>query len=61
MEALYFWLLIVAGVTMIAVGILLLTAERELGKQRRELERLRHDLRTSEAQGSATNPSADSQ
>lgn len=59
METLYFWLLIVAGATMIAVGVLLLAAERELGKQRRELERLRRDLRTSQAQGSETNPSAE--
>ena len=59
METLYFWLLIVAGATMITVGILLLAAERELGKQRRELERLQRDHRSSTAQGPETHPSAE--
>ncbi|HXV79378.1 MAG TPA: hypothetical protein VEG60_05840 [Candidatus Binatia bacterium] len=59
METLYFWLLIVAGASMVTVGILLLAAERELGKHRRELEGLRRDLRTSEARGSETSPSAE--
>jgi predicted nuclease with TOPRIM domain len=57
METLYVWLLIFAGATMIVLGILFLAAERELGKQRRELEKLRRDHRTSEAQGSETHPS----
>ena len=59
METLYFWLFIFAGATMIAAGTFLLTAERELGLQRRELERLRRNLRTFEAQGSERNPSAE--
>src|SRR5262245_13922935 len=58
-----------AAAAMIVLGILLLAAERELRKQRRELEKLRRNHRiraiigqlcpTSEAQGSETNPSAE--
>jgi hypothetical protein len=59
METLYFWLLMFAGATMIVLGILLLAAEREIGKQRRELEKHRRNQRRSEAQGSETNPSAE--
>jgi chromosome segregation ATPase len=59
METLYVWLLIFAGATMIVLGILFLAAERELGKKRRELEKLRRNQRRSEAQGSETNPSAE--
>src|SRR5215471_11928617 len=64
MEALLAWLLMFAAAAMIVLGILLLAAERELRKQRRELEKLRRNhrirvgmgLRTSEAQGSETHP-----
>jgi hypothetical protein len=59
METLYVWLFIFAGATMIVVGICLLASERELGKQRRELERLRRNHGISEAQGSETHPSAE--
>src|SRR5215475_2802977 len=67
MEALLAWLLMFAAAAMIVLGILLLVAERELRKQRRELDKLRRNhrirlgmgLRTSEAQGSETNPSAE--
>jgi transposase-like protein len=54
METLYVWLFIFAGATMIVVGICLLASERELGKQRRELEELRRNRRISEAQASET-------
>ena len=40
MEALYVWLFMLAGATMIVVGICLLASERELRKHRRELEEL---------------------
>jgi chromosome segregation ATPase len=61
------WLLMFAAAALIVLGILLLAAERELRKQRRELEKLRRNhrirlgmgLRTSEAQGSETHPSAE--
>jgi len=67
MEALLAWLLMFAAAAMIVLGILLLAAERELRKQRRELEKLRRNhrirvgmgLRTSEAQGSETHPSSE--
>ena len=59
METLYVWLFIFAGVTMIVVGICLLASERELRKQRRQLEELRRNRRISEAQGSETHPSAE--
>ena len=60
METLLAWLLMFAAAALIVLGILLLAAERELRKQRRELEKLRRNhrirlgmgLRTSEAQGS---------
>ena len=59
METLYVWLFIFAGATMIVVGICLLASERELRKQRRELEEIRRNRRISEAQGSETHPSAE--
>jgi chromosome segregation ATPase len=69
METLLAWLLMFAAAAMIVLGILLLAAERELRKQRRELEKLRRNHRiraiigqlspTSEAQGSETPPSAE--
>jgi chromosome segregation ATPase len=59
MEALYVWLFIFAGATMIVVGICLLASERELRKQRREIDMLRRNHRTSDAQGSATHPSSE--
>jgi chromosome segregation ATPase len=69
METLLLWLLMFAAAAMIVLGILLLAAERELRKQRRELEKLRRNHRiraiigqlcpTSEAQGSETQSSAE--
>src|SRR5262245_34906000 len=69
METMLAWLLMFAAAAMIVLGILLLAAERELRKQRRELEKLRRNHRiraiigqlcpTSEAQGSETQPSAE--
>ena len=49
METLYVWLFIFAGTTLVVLGILLLVSERELKKQRRELDELRRmsDLRGS--------------
>ena len=54
METLHVWLLIFAGLIMVVPTVCLLASERELGKQRRELEKLRRNHRTSEAQGSET-------
>ena len=45
METLLAWLLMFAAAAMIVLGILLLAAERELRKQRRELEKLRRNHR----------------
>lgn len=59
METLLAWLLMFAAAAMIVLGILLLAAERELRKQRRELVKIRRNHRTSEAQGSETYPSAE--
>ncbi|HSE86168.1 MAG TPA: hypothetical protein VLJ79_08120, partial [Candidatus Binatia bacterium] len=59
METLYVWLLIFAGATMIALGIFLLASERELRKQRREINALRRNHRPSESQGSETHLSAE--
>src|SRR5262245_23738416 len=70
METLLAWLLMFAAAAIIVLGILLLVAQRELGKQRPELEKLRRNYRiravigqlscgTSEAQGSETRPSAE--
>jgi chromosome segregation ATPase len=70
METLLAWLLMFAAAAIIVLGILLLAAQRELGKQRPELEKLRRNYRiravigqlscrTSEAQGSETHPSAE--
>jgi hypothetical protein len=54
MDAQYVWLFMFAGATMMVVGICLLASERELRKQRRELEELRRNRRISEAQASET-------
>src|SRR5512138_2283988 len=54
METLYVWLFIFAGATLVILGIFLLVSERELKKQRRELDELRRSRRISEAQGSET-------
>jgi chromosome segregation ATPase len=51
METLYVWLFIFAGATMIVLGICLLAAERELRKQRREIDVLRRNQQPSEPQG----------
>jgi TolA-binding protein len=70
MDTLLAWLLMFAAAAMIVLGILLLAAERELRKQRPELEILRRNhriramvaqlsCRTSEAQGSETHSSAE--
>src|SRR5262245_4324284 len=59
METLYVWLFIFAGATMIVEGIYLLTSERELRKQRREIDMLRRSQRPSEPQGFETHPSAE--
>jgi hypothetical protein len=59
MESLHVWLLIFAGATMVVLGICLLASERELRKQRRELEKLRRNHRTSEGPGSETHPSSE--
>src|SRR5262245_2678070 len=59
METLYFWLFIFASATMIVEGICLLASERELRKQRREIDMLRRNHRTSEAQSSETHPSSE--
>ena len=56
METLYVWLLMFAGGTMVGC---FLSSERELGKQRREINWLRRNHRTSEAQGSETHASAE--
>src|SRR5262245_30889613 len=59
METLYVWLFIFAGATLIVQGIFLLASERELRKQRREIDMLRRNHRTSEPQGFETHPSAE--
>src|SRR5215471_21473056 len=59
METLYVWLFIFAGATMIVLGIFLLASERELRKQRREIDGLRRNHRPSEPQGFETHPSAE--
>jgi chromosome segregation ATPase len=59
METLYVWLFIFAGATMIVLGIILLASERELRKQRREINELRRNHRPSESQRLETNPSAE--
>ena len=48
METLYVWLFIFAGATLVVLGIFLLVSERELKKQRRELDKLRRVHRISE-------------
>src|SRR5262245_35713499 len=59
METLYVWLFIFAGATMIVQGISLLTSERELRKQRREIDMLRRNHRPSEPQDFETYRSAE--
>src|SRR5262245_62492930 len=59
METLYVWLFIFAGATMKALGIFLLASERELRKQRREIDMLRRNHRPSEPQGFEKHPSAE--
>src|SRR5215475_3847504 len=59
METLYVWLFIFAGATLIAQGIFLLASERELRKQRREIDVLRRNQRPCEPQAFATHPSAE--
>src|SRR4030095_2781327 len=51
METLYVWLFIFAGATMIVLGIFLLASERELRKQRREIDVLRRNHQPSQPQG----------
>ena len=48
METLYVWLFIFAGATMIVEGIYLFASERELRKQRREIDMFRRNHRPSE-------------
>src|SRR5262245_23809464 len=59
METLYVWLFIFAGATMIVLGIFLLASERELRKQRREIDALRRNQRPPEPQGFETHPSSE--
>src|SRR5215813_9168040 len=59
METLYVWLFLCAGATMVVLGIFLLASERELRKQRREIDVLRRNQRPSEPQGFDTHPSAE--
>src|SRR5499433_4610648 len=59
METLYVWLFMFAGATMVVLGIFLLDSERELRKQRREIDVLRRNQRPSEPQGFETHPSAE--
>src|SRR5262245_33618461 len=59
METLYVWLFIFAGATMIVLAIFLLASERELRKQRREIDALRRNHRPSEPQGCETHPSSE--
>src|SRR5215813_10162921 len=59
METLYVWLFVGAGATLIIQGIFLLASERELRKQRREIDMLRRNHRPSEPQGFEKHPSAE--
>src|SRR5262245_4731890 len=59
METLYVWLFFFAGATMIVEGIFLLASERELRKQRREIDVLRRNHRPSEDQVFETHQSAE--
>ena len=59
METLYVWLFIFAGATMIVVGICLLASERELRKQRREIDALRRNQQPSQPQGFEKHQSAE--
>src|SRR5215813_12937395 len=59
METLYVWLFIFAGATMIVEGISLLTSERELRKQRCEIDALRRNQQPSQPQRFETHPSAE--
>jgi chromosome segregation ATPase len=53
-ETVYVWMFIFAGATMIVEGICLLASERELRKQRREIDVLRRNHRPSGDQGFET-------
>src|SRR5262245_44634151 len=55
METLYVWLFFFAGATMIVEGIYLFASERELRKQRREIDMLRRNHRPSEPELMARN------
>src|SRR5215510_5969386 len=55
METLYVWLFFFAGATMIVEGIYLFASERELRKQRREIDMLRRNHRSSEPELMARN------
>src|SRR5262245_17837791 len=55
METLYVWLFFFAGATMIVEGIYLFASERELRKQRREIDMFRRNHRPSEPELMARN------
>src|SRR4030095_11779568 len=59
METLYVWLFIFAGASMIVLGIFLLASERELRKQRPEIDIVPRQQRPSEAQDFETHSSAE--
>src|SRR5262245_34024678 len=59
METLYVWLFIFAGAPIVVLGVFLLASERELRKQRREIDALRRNQRLSEPQGFETHLSAE--
>ena len=59
METLYIWLFIFAGATMIGQGIFLLVSERELRKQRREIDALRRNQQPSGPQAFEKHQSAE--
>src|SRR5262245_29416952 len=59
METLYVWLFILAGAIMIVEGICLLASERDLRKQRREIDMLRRSHPPSEPRAFETHQSAE--
>src|SRR5262245_29564789 len=59
METQYVWLFMFAGATMMVVGICLLASERELRKQRREIDALRRNQQPSQTQGFEKHQSAE--
>ena len=59
METQYVWLFMFAGATMMVVGICLLASERELRKQRREIDALRRNQQPSQPQGFEKHQSAE--